>query len=112
VDETEEGGALGDPCSSPDQDDQARMLPISREGQEVIAIACHQNRAAPAGVVEHRGVIRGGRELLSQANDLVPRFEKHPRNSVRNVVVQEEPQASGSAIWRAIRWSISAMWSS
>jgi hypothetical protein len=59
--ESKQRGALSGPRSAPDHDDDAAVRLISRETEEVIAAACHDDLLVVKGMIEHRRV-RSSRE--------------------------------------------------
>ena len=104
---SQQSSALGGPRSSSDHDDDAVVRSLSRELEEVIAIARDDDQIAREGVVENRRVGGLARKRLARATHLVSKVLEEIAQRLRDIIVQEEVHRSPADICRATRTSIS-----
>jgi hypothetical protein len=99
--------AFSMPGSTANQEDDARIRMIGRQGQEVVSIAGDQKQFVFASVTKYIDVIRLDRQHLTEFNYLMTFLSQHPRNLGWYIMINEKPHRPG-LIWRATKVSISA----
>lgn len=107
LEKSQQSSALGGPGSSSDHDDDAVVRSLSRELEEVIAIARDDDQIAREGLVENRRVGGLARKRLARATHLVSKVLEEIAQLLRDIIVEEEVHCSPIDICRATRTSIS-----
>lgn len=96
IDQSDQGGPLGTPASSTDENDHAVVQAGLSKLQEIIAIAGDEHTSTPGRVLEDLGVIGGWIKHVGHAEDLMSELDKRIGNIDRNVMIQQEPHPSGA----------------
>ena len=84
------------------------MLLSLGQRQEVITIAGHQNQLVFPRKIQNFRVGSFSGQRRAQPRHRMAFLLQHFRDAFGNVVIEEKFHAPASAIWLAIRWSISA----
>lgn len=112
--QSHEGRSLLRARSPPDEDDDAVMGLLLRQGDEVVAIAGHEQMSAIERAPKHRRV-RGFRaEHVTDAQHSVIEFAQQVGEVFGDVLIEQEGHdgSADAAICRATSRSISPRWSS
>ena len=109
LEQTNEGRSLLRSRSSANHDDDAVMRLLAGQGDEIIAIAGHEQVAAIEGAPKHRGIRGLGAEFVTDAQNAVAEFAKQVGEVFRDVLVEQERHegSADDAICRATSRSIS-----
>ena len=107
LEKSQQSSALGGPGSSSDHDNNAVVGSLSRELEEVVAIARDDDQIAMEGVVENRRVGGLARKRLARTTHVVSKVLEEVAQILRDIIIQEEVHRSPVDICRATRTSIS-----